>query len=393
MATAAPPRKPHAWSWRSKAFRNMVFQVVALACVIGLAAYLVNNTLVNMRVRGIQSGFDFIGQPAGFSIGESLVPFDSAESYLKAFLVGLSNTLRVAIVGVVLATLLGTVIGIGRLSRNFLLRSLCGAYVELFRNVPLLLQLFIWYFVMTELLPPIETAMQPLHNVFFSKNGLQYPIPLWASGHWLTLAGVLAGTVGAWAWARRAKAHLFATGQQRPTFWPGLALIAIGGVLGWLVGGMPSGLDIPEKTELNVVGGGAVTPEYLTMLIGLTIYTAAYIAEIVRGGIQAVPFGQHEAAAALGLSRNMEVRLVQLPQALRVIIPPLTSQYLNLTKNSSLAVAVGYPDLVSISNTSLNQTGRAIECIALVMACYLTLSLLTAAFMNFYNKRALLKER
>ena len=393
MTPSAPPPTPRSWSWRSKAFRNLVYQAVALALVIALAAYLVHNTLQNMRLRGIQSGFDFITQPAGFSIGESVIPFDSAESYGKAFLVGLSNTLRVAIVGVVLATLLGTLIGIGRLSRNFLLRSLCSAYVELFRNVPLLLQLFIWYFVMTELLPPIETALQPLAGVYFSKNGLQYPIPVWSGGHWLTLGGLGAGAIAAWGWTRSARAQLYATGRQRPVFWPGLVIVAAGGAVGWLAGGMPSGVDLPEKTELNVVGGGAVTPEFLTVLIGLTVYTASYIAEIVRGGIQAGPFGQHEAAAALGLSRRMEVRLVQLPQALRIIIPPLTSQYLNLTKNSSLAVAVGYPDLVSISNTSLNQTGRAIECIALVMACYLSLSLLTAAFMNFYNQRALLKER
>ena len=393
MTPSAPPPKARSFSWRSKSFRNLVYQLIAVALVIALGAYLMHNTLQNMRLRGIQSGFDFITQPAGFSIGESVVPFDSAESYGKAFLVGLSNTLRVAIIGVVLATLLGTLVGIGRLSHNFLLRTLCGAYVEVFRNVPLLLQLFIWYFVMTELLPPIETAMQPVAGVFFSKNGLQYPIPLWASGHWLTLAGLVAGGVGAWAWARAARSHLYATGVTRPVFWPGLGIVVAGGLLGWLVGGAPGGLDIPEKTDLNVVGGGAVTPEFLTMLIGLTVYTASYIAEIVRGGIQAVPFGQHEAAAALGLSRRMEVRLVQMPQALRVIIPPLTSQYLNLTKNSSLAVAVGYPDLVSISNTSLNQTGRAIECIALVMACYLTLSLLTAAFMNAYNKRSLIKER
>ncbi len=393
MTPSPPPPKAHRFGWRSKAFRSLVYQVVALAVVIALGAYLVHNTLQNMRVRGIQSGFDFITQPAGFSIGESVVPFDSSESYGKAFLVGLSNSLRVAIVGAVLATLLGTAIGIGRLSHNFLVRTLCSAYVEVFRNVPLLLQLFIWYFVLTELLPPIHSALHPAAGVFFSKNGLQFPIPVWASGHWLTLAGLLAGGAGAWVWARRARQHLYVTGQLRPIFWPGLVIVIAGIALGWLVGGAPSGLDLPEKTELNVVGGGAVTPEFLTMLIGLTIYTAAYIAEIVRGGIQAVPFGQHEAAAALGLSRNMEVRLVQLPQALRVIIPPLTSQYLNITKNSSLAVAVGYPDLVSISNTSLNQTGRAIECIALVMACYLTLSLLTAAFMNAYNKRSLIKER
>ena len=393
MTPSSPPPRARSFSWRGKAFRNVVYQGVALAVVIALGAYLVHNTLQNMRVRGIQSGFDFITQPAGFSIGESVVPFDSAESYGMAFLVGLSNTLRVALVGIVLATLLGTLVGIGRLSHNFLLRSLCSAYVEVFRNVPLLLQLFIWYFVLTELLPPIETAMQPVDGVYFSKNGLQYPVPLWVSGHWLTLAGLAAGAVGAWTWARSARQHLYATGVLRPVFWPGLAIVLAGGLIGWLAAGAPAGLDIPEKTDLNVVGGGAVTPEFLTMLIGLTIYTASYIAEIVRGGIQAVPFGQHEAAAALGLSRRMEVRLVQLPQALRVIIPPLTSQYLNITKNSSLAVAVGYPDLVSISNTSLNQTGRAIECIALVMACYLTLSVLTAAFMNAYNKRSLIKER
>ena len=393
MPATAPPPKQRQWSWRSKSFRAVIYQIVAVALVLAAAAYLVHNTLLNMRLRGIQSGFDFITQPAGFSIGESVIPFDSAESYGMAFLVGLSNTLRVALIGIVLATLLGTLVGLGRLSRNFLLRTVCGSYVEVFRNVPLLLQLFIWYFVMTELLPPIEEAMQPLHGVFFSKNGLQYSIPHWAPGHAMTLAGLALGGVVAWLWARKAKQHQFVSGQRRPVFWPGLAILVAGALLGWLLGGSPGALDVPEKTELNIVGGGSVTPEFLTLLFGLTVYTASYIAEIVRGGIQAVPFGQHEAAAALGLSSRMETRLVLLPQALRVIIPPLTSQYLNLTKNSSLAVAVGYPDLVSISNTSLNQTGRAIECIALVMACYLTLSLLTAALMNAYNKRSLIKER
>ena len=393
MTATAPPPKARQWSWRSKSFRAVIYQIVAVALVLAAGAYLVHNTLLNMRLRGIQSGFDFITQPAGFSIGESVIPFDSAESYGKAFLVGLSNTLRVALIGIVLATGLGTLVGLGRLSRNFLLRTVCGSYVEVFRNVPLLLQLFIWYFVMTELLPPIEEAMQPVGGVFFSKNGLQYPIPHWAPGHAMTLAGLGLGVVGAWLWARKAKQHQFATGIRRPVFWPGLVILIVGAGLGWLAGGAPGALDVPEKTELNIVSGGSVTPEFLTMLIGLTIYTASYIAEIVRGGIQAVPFGQHEAASALGLNSRMETRLVLLPQALRVIIPPLTSQYLILTKNSSLAVAVGYPDLVSISNTSLNQTGRAIECIALVMACYLTLSLLTAALMNAYNKRSLIKER
>ena len=393
MTSSSPPPKARSFSWRSKSFRNLVYQLIAVALVIALGAYLMHNTLQNMRLRGIQSGFDFIAQPAGFSIGESVVPFDSAESYGKAFLVGLSNTLRVAIIGVVLATLLGTLVGIGRLSHNFLLRTLCGAYVEVFRNVPLLLQLFIWYFILTETLPTIEEALKPLPGVFFSKNGLQFPIPLWAEGHALTLAGMFLGLVLAVWWGRQVRRHFEASGQLHPVALPALALLAGLGLLGWLLGGSPAALDIPESTELNVVGGGSLTPEYMTVLMGLTIYTAAYIAEIVRGGIQAVPFGQHEASSALGLSRGMEVRLVLLPQALRVIIPPVTSQYLNLTKNSSLAVAVGYPDLVSISTTSLNQTGRAIECIAIIMACYLTLSLLTSWFMNAYNRRSLLKER
>jgi len=381
------------WTWRSQAFRGVVYQILAVIVLVAAGAYLLHNTLENMRARGIQSGFDFISQPAGFAIGESIVPFDSSESYGKAYLVGLSNTLRVAVVGIVGATLLGTLIGIGRLSRNLLVRSVCGAYVETTRNVPLLLQLFIWYFMLTELLPQIEDALRPLPGFFFSKNGLQFPLPLWVPGHWGTLAGLLGGSVAAWAWARVARRRREATGQMLPVALPALLLALAGTLIGWWLGGMPSGMDVPERTEINVVGGGAVTPEFLTVLVGLTIYTAGYIAEVVRAGIQSVAFGQHEASAALGLTRTQELRLVLLPQALRVIIPPLTSQYLNLTKNSSLAVAVGYPDLVSIGATSLNQTGRAIECIALVMACYLTLSLITSALMNFYNSRARLKER
>jgi general L-amino acid transport system permease protein len=389
---AAPP-KSRSWSWRSKAFRGVLYQVIVLALIVAAGAYLFSNTLENMRLRGIKSGFDFITQPAGFAIGESVVPFDSAESYGKAFMVGLSNTFRVAIVGIVLATIIGTLVGVGRLSHNLLVRSLSGAYVDLLRNVPLLLQLFIWYFVLTEMLPPIEEALQPLPGVFFSKNGLQFPHPEWAPGHWATLAGFVVGLVGVWGWARWVRARHDATGRAPMFALPALVIVVLATLAGWLIGGAPTGLDIPEKTEISVVGGGAVTPEFLTVLLGLTIYTAAYIAEVVRAGIQSVAYGQHEASLSLGLTRAMELRLVQLPQALRVIIPPMTNQYLNLTKNSSLAVAVGYPDLVSISNTSLNQTGRAIECIAIVMACYLTLSLLTSALMNWYNRRAAIKER
>jgi general L-amino acid transport system permease protein len=388
----APP-KARSWSWRSKAFRGVLYQVVVLALILAAAAYLLSNTLENMRVRGIQSGFDFIDQPAGFAIGESVVPFDSSESYGKAFLVGLSNTFRVALAGIVLATLIGTAVGVGRLSRNLLVRSLCSAYVDLLRNVPLLLQLFIWYFVLTELLPTVDEALRPLPGMYFSKNGLQFPHPVWVPAHAFTLAGLALGLLGAWGWRRWAHARRDATGRAPMVVLPALVLVVGATVVGWLLGGAPAAMDLPEKTEINVIGGGAVTPEFLTVLLGLTIYTAAYIAEVVRAGIQSVPYGQHEASVSLGLTRGRELQLVQLPQALRVIIPPMTNQYLNLTKNSSLAVAVGYPDLVSISNTSLNQTGRAIECIAIAMACYLTLSLLTSALMNWYNRRAAIRER
>ena len=388
-----PPPKPRRWTWRSQAVRGVAYQIVAVALLLAAGSYLLHNTLGNMRARGIQSGFDFIFQPAGFAIGESLIPFDSAESYGKAYLVGLVNTLRVALLGIVGATVLGTLVGIGRLSRNLLVRSLCGSYVEVTRNVPLLLQLFIWYFVLTELLPPVDSPLLPLPGWFFSKNGLQFPLPLWHGGHWGTLLGLAAGIGIAWGWRRVAVARFEATGQALPTWLPALALALLGTLLGWWAGGSPDGLDVPERTEITIVGGGSLTPEYLTVLCGLTVYTAGYIAEVVRAGIQSVAYGQHEAAAALGLTRAQELRLVQLPQALRVIIPPLTSQYLNLTKNSSLAVAVGYPDLVSISATTMNQTGRAIEAIALVMACYLTLSLVTSVLMNLYNRRVRLRDR
>jgi general L-amino acid transport system permease protein len=391
MSTPPPPKRQ--WSWRSQAFRGLLYQILAIVVLALAIAYLMSNTFANMRARGIQSGFDFFLQPAGFGIGESLFDFDSSQNYLVAYMVGLSNTLRVALVGLVLSTLLGTLIGIGRLSHNTLVKVLCTSYVEVTRNVPLLLQLFMWYFAMTELLPSIETPLKPMTDVFLSKNGLQYPIPVWEAGHWGTLLGMGAGVVAASLWKRHARLQFEATGIYKASLLPALGLFVACGVLGWLLGGAPGQLDIPELTEISVVGGGSVSPEYLTLLIGLTVYTSGYIAEVVRAGIQSVSFGQHEAAVALGLKRSQELRLIQLPQAMRVIIPPLTSQYLNLIKNSSLAVAVGYPDLVSISSTALNQTGRAIECIAFVMLIYLSLSLLTSGAMNIYNRSVQLKDR
>jgi general L-amino acid transport system permease protein len=309
------------WGWRSRAFRGLVYQVLAIALIGLLVWFLAHNTAYNMKLRGIQSGFDFLFQPAGFDIGESVFDYDSAQAYWRAFMAGLFNTLRVAVTGIVLITVLGTLLGVGRFSRNALVRGLCSVYVELFRNIPVLLQLLMWYLLLAEAMPPVDAPWQ-LGPLMLSKNGLAWQ----------------AGGVGAEA--------LF-----------------------------------------------TLSPEFLAVLLGLTLYTASFVAEVVRAGIQAVPRGQAEAAAALGLSRLHTLRLVMLPQALRVIIPPLTNQYLNLTKNSSLAVAIGYPDVVSIANTAINQTGRAVECITIVMAIYLCTSLATSLLMNWYNASAAIKER
>jgi general L-amino acid transport system permease protein len=391
MSPPIPPKKS-TWSWRSRAFRGLVYQLIAAAVIGVVVWFLGSNTLTNMRVRGIQSGFDFLTQPAGFSIGESLFPFDSAESYLRAFAVGLSNTLRVAIAGIILATVLGTLLGVGRFSRNALVRGLCAAYVEFFRNVPVLLQLLMWYLVLTEVFPPIQEAWK-LGPFFLSKGGVNFPVPVWGAGEAWAAGGLLAGVVLALLYRRWTFRRFELTGRAGSMFWIPLFLVAAASVLGWLTGGASTVFDMPIKGEFAVENGGALTPEFLALLLGLSMYTAAFIAEVVRSGIASVPAGQGEAASALGLDRALEIRLVMLPQALRVIIPPLTNQYLNLTKNSSLAVAIGYPDIVSIANTAMNQTGRAVECIAILMAVYLTISLLTSAGMNWYNARVAIKER
>ncbi len=391
MTPSTPPKKNN-WSWRSQAFRGLMYQVLAMIAIAGMVWFLAHNTLANMRVRGIQSGFDFLLQSAGFDIGESLYPFDSEQPYWQAFLVGVTNTLRVAVVGIVLATLLGTVLGVGRFSRNALVRGLCLSYVELFRNIPVLLQLLLWYVVMTEVFPPASEAWT-VGPFFLSKGGLNYPIPVWAMGQLWALFGLIGGIVLVWLYSRWATRQFEATGQRRSVVVISLLILLACSLAGWALGGAPTALNMPIKGDFSIENGGALTPEFLAVLLGLTLYTASFIAEVVRGGIASVPRGQGEAASALGLNRNQEMRLVMLPQALRVIIPPLTNQYLNLTKNSSLAVAIGYPDVVSIANTALNQTGRAVECISLVMLVYLTTSLGTSLLMNWYNSRAAIKER
>lgn len=391
MTTSTAPKK-NKWSWRSQAFRGLVYQLLAVV-VIGLAVwFLAHNTLINMKVRGIQSGFDFLTQTAGFGIGESLYEFDSSENYWAAFLVGISNTLRVAIVGIILTTLIGTAIGVGRFSRNALVRGLCVLYVEVFRNVPILLQLLMWYLLLTEVLPASYEAWK-VGPFFLSKGGFKFPIPVWTMGQAWAAAGLVAGGCVAWFYRKWAIRRFEETGKIKSLFWVPAIIAIAGSFVGWMLGGAPTALNYPIRGDFAIENGGSLTPEYLAVLLGLTIYTAAYVAEVVRAGIQSVSAGQGEAAAALGLSRTHTMRLVMLPQALRVIIPPMTNQFLNLTKNSSLAVAIGYPDVVSIANTALNQTGRAVECISIVMLVYLSTSLITSLLMGWYNTRSAIKER
>lgn len=391
-ARAAPPKKRD-WSLRSRAVRGLLYQALALG-LIGLGVwFLAHNTMENMRVRGIQSGFDFLSGPAGFDIGELMIPYESVDPYWKAFLVGVLNTLRVAIIGIVLTTLLGTLVGIGRFSNNAIVRGLCYGYVEMFRNIPVLLQLLVWYLVLTEWLPDPAEPISLGGLIFLSKGGLSYPVPVWQAGHGFAAIGAVVGLVLAWAWARSARRHFEQTGLPRPVFLPAVGLVIAAALAGWLLGGAPNEWNIPQAGDVAVDGGSSFTPEFISVLLGLVFYTASFVAEVVRAGIASVPRGQSEAASALGLGKGQQMRLVVLPQALRVIIPPMTNQYLNLTKNSSLAVAIGYPDVVSIANTAINQTGRAVECIAIIMAVYLTTSLATSGIMNWYNQRAAIKER
>ncbi|KLV07058.1 amino acid ABC transporter permease [Photobacterium aquae] len=375
-------------------FRSIAFQAVALA-ILGFAIYsIVDNTLYNLEQRGITTGFDFLHQEAGFGIGLSLIDYDETYSYGRTFFVGLINTALVSILGILLASLLGFTIGIARLSGNWLVNRLAAVYIETFRNIPLLLQIFFWYFAVLQALPSPKQSIQLSDAVFLNVRGLYLAKPvLQEGGGWLIATVVVAITL-AIIFRFYAKRKQRITGQQSPIMLIN-CLILIGlPIFGYFASGMPVNFEYPELKGFNFQGGIAIIPELAALLLALSIYTAAFIAEIVRAGINAVDTGQTEAARSLGLSAGKTLRLIVIPQALRIIIPPLTSQYLNLTKNSSLAMAIGYPDLVSVfAGTTLNQTGQAIEIIAMTMAVYLALSLLTSLLMNIYNRKVALVER
>jgi general L-amino acid transport system permease protein len=380
-------------SWSDPTFRAIVWQVVIVGIVVGIGWYLVHNTTENLAARRIATGFDFLDRVAGIPIGESLIPYDPAvNTYGRALWIGVLNTLRVSVVGIVLATVIGTLIGIGRLSRNWLMARLTAFYVETIRDIPLLLQLLFWYSLL-QALPAPRQAWNIGEAFFLSNRGIKIPLLEWHPAHDWVLAAFVLGALATVVWGRHATRMQERTGI-RPRTWPAAlaGMIAFPAII-WIALNAPFKPDLPALRGFNFQGGGTVSPEYGALLIGLVTYTAGFIAEIVRSGIQAVPVGQWEAARALGLRHGAILRRIVLPQALRVIIPPMTSQYLNLAKNSSLAVAIGFQDVVSIANTTLNQTGQAIEGIAIIMAVYLTISLSISLFMNWYNARIALVER
>ncbi|MDN3525429.1 amino acid ABC transporter permease [Halomonas sabkhae] len=380
--------------WRDPAVRALVIQAILLLTLLGFIAMIVTNTLSNLEARGITTGFGFLQERAGFSIPQTLIEYSGDSSYARTFVVGLLNTLLVSAMGIVAATVIGFAVGIARLSSNWLMAKLAAAYVEIFRNIPLLVQILFWYFAVLQALPSPRQSLSLFEAFFLNVRGLVVPapepLPGFSATLWVLLLAVVA-VVALTIYARRLQTR---TGKALPVFRLG-ALILIGlPLLVFMLTGQPLEWEIPAMAGFNFQGGVTVIPELVALWLALSIYTASFIAEIVRSGIQSVPKGQTEAAKAISLPGDVTLRKVVIPQAMRVIVPQLTSQYLNLTKNSSLATAIGYPDLVAVfAGTALNQTGQAIEIVAITMAVYLVISLVVSALMNLYNARTLLKER
>ncbi len=391
-APRLPPRRRWYAAWGRRELQGLFWQALVIGVAVAVIAFLWHNTVTNLSARRITTGFTFLGREAGMPIADSLLAYNPADTYLWAFVVGIANTLRVAVIGIVLATILGTLVGISRLSTNWLLARLAAVYVETLRDIPLLLQLLFWY-VLMQALPAARAAWRPVEGVFLSNRGLILPaIPLGAPQLWVVGSAAL-GLAAFYVVRRRLVARQMRDGKRR-TIWPfalGLA-VALPAIVSSVLGTTWT-IEWPQLRGFNFVGGLTLAPEYFALLIALVTYTAAFIAEIVRSGILSVPRGQWDAAKALGLRRAFTLRHIILPQAMRVMVPPMTSQYLNITKNSSLAVAIGYQDVVSVANTTLNQTGQAIEAIALIMAVFLTISLGISLFMNWYNARIALSER
>ena len=394
VRTEGATRASAAPFWYDQRFRAIFFQLLVLGLLGLFAAFIVYNTAQNLRQRGISSGFAFLWHTAGFDIGFSLIPYKATDTYGRVLLVGIINTLYVSAIGIFFATVLGFLIGILRLSKNWLTARLATVYIETLRNIPLLLQIIFWYFAVLATLPGVRQSSLWLGSFSLNQRGFYLPAPVLEPGFAWVLASLVvaigaAFVIGRWARARRER-----TGQPFPTTRVTLAIIILLPLLIALVLGIPWSWEYPELAGFNYRGGTVLVPELLALVLALSLYTSAFIAEIVRSGIQAVSYGQTEAALAMGMKPRQVTRLVILPQALRVIVPPLTSQFLNLTKNSSLSIAIAYPELVAVfAGTTLNQTGQAIETIAITMLVYLTISLSISAFMNWYNRKIALVER
>jgi general L-amino acid transport system permease protein len=379
--------------WYDPTKRAIIYQVVVLGMVGMVAYYLFTNTLANLERQNIATGFGFFAKEASFEIGESPISYSAADTYARALLVGVLNTIKVSFIGIILTVILGTFVGIVRLSRNWLVAKLAAIYIEVMQDIPVLLQLVFWYAVFYESFPSPRQALSPISGVYFSNRGMVFAVPELQPVYAYMALTFVAGCLAVWALRRWAKKRQEKTGQIFPVFYVSIAILLALPLATWLLGGAPLQMNVPELVGFNFEGGLTFSPEFAALLLGLVLYTAAFVAEIVRAGIQAISRGQVEAAMSLGLKPGQVLRLVILPQALRVIIPPLTSQMLNLTKNSTLAIAIGFPDFVSVANTTINQTGQAIEGVGLIMVVYLFFSLSTSAFMNWYNKKVALVER
>ncbi|EGT3574219.1 amino acid ABC transporter permease [Citrobacter amalonaticus] len=382
------------FSFSNPAVRAWLFQILAILAVVSVALYLIHNTINNLSSRGITSGFAFLDRSAGFGIVQHLIDYEQGDTYGRVFLVGLLNTLLVSTLCIVFASFLGFFLGLARLSDNWLLRKLSTVYIEIFRNIPPLLQIFFWYFAVLRNLPGPRQAANALDMVFLSNRGLYIPSPQLGEGLLAFVLSVVIAIALSVGLFRFNKMHQMKTGQLRKTWPTALGLLVLLPLIAHWLFGAALHWDIPELRGFNFRGGMVLIPELAALTLALSVYTSAFIAEIIRSGIQAVPYGQHEAARSLGLPNTVTLRQVIIPQALRVIIPPLTSQYLNIVKNSSLAAAIGYPDMVSLfAGTVLNQTGQAIETIAITMSVYLIISLSISLLMNIYNRRIALIER
>lgn len=394
MQTPVNTPRPRGSVWTDPQIRAWVFQIIAVIAVVALGWYLFHNTQHNLAQRGILSGFGFLDNNAGFGISQHLIDYKESDTYGRVFVIGLLNTLLVSVIGIVLATILGFILGVARLSPNWLVSKLATVYIETFRNIPPLLQIFFWYFAVFLPLPGPRDSLNIGDTFFLSVRGLNIPAPIMAEGFWPFLIALAVALAVVFYLARWARQRFEASGQSFPVLITSLVLIVALPALAILIAGQPFTWEVPELKGFNFRGGWVMIPELMALTLALTIYTAAFIAENVRSGIQAVSHGQTEAARSLGLPAGKTLRLVIIPQALRVIIPPLTSQYLNLAKNSSLAAGIGYPDMVSLfAGTTLNQTGQAIETIAITMSVYLAISISISMLMNWYNKRIALIER